>query len=75
MTTRLALAILSAAVLAAGFGRAAEAAQLGPYVGGSYGITDRDFQKEAFDDFFLNAFFPTTSFEPTSHVSSLDTKD
>ncbi len=75
MTTRLALAILSLAALAAGFGQPAYAAQLGPYVGGSYGITDRDFQKQEFDDYFLNRFFPTTTFVPSSHVSSLDTKD
>lgn len=75
MTTRLALAILSLAALAAVFGQAAQAAQLGPYVGGSFGITERDFQKQQFDDFLLNGFFPTTAFVPSSHVSSLDTKD
>ncbi len=75
MSTRLALAILSVAAMAAGFGPAAQAAQLGAYVGGSYGITERDFNKEPFDDFLLEGFFPTTTFVPTSHESSIDTKD
>lgn len=75
MTIRFALAILSLTAAAAGFGQAAQAAQLGPYVGGSFGITDRDFQKQPFDDFLLVGFFPTTPFVPTAHESTLDTKD
>jgi hypothetical protein len=75
MATRRALAILSLLALAVGFGPAAQAAQLGAYVGGSYGITDRDFDKGPFDEFLLEGFFPTTAFVPSSHVSSLDTED
>ncbi len=75
MTTRRAWAIVSLAAIAAGFGQAAQAAQLGPYVGGSFGITERDFDKEPFDDFLLNGFFPAVGFEPTSHESSFDTQD
>src|SRR5690606_11080130 len=75
MTTRRASAIVSLAAIAAGLGQAAQAAQLGPYVGGTLGITERDFDKEPFDDFLLNGFCPAVGFEPTSHESSFDTQD
>lgn len=75
MTTRLVLAMLSVAAVAGGLAQTAQAAQLGPYAGGSFGITERDFEKAPFDDFLLQGFFPQTTFNPTSHVSTLDTKD
>lgn len=75
MMTRLAFIILPLAILAGTQGPTAYAAQLGPYVGGSYGITERDFGIEPFDDFFLNGFFPGNGFIVESHSSSLDTKD
>ncbi len=75
MTSRLAWLMLALIAIASGVGQTAQAAQLGPYVGGSYGITERDFDKQPFDDFFLNAFFPSSAFTPTSHTSSIDTED
>lgn len=75
MVTRLIFIVLPLAILAGSLGSTARAAQLGPYVGGSYGITERDFGIEPFDDFFLNGFFPGTGFIVESHSSSLDTKD
>lgn len=56
-------------------GAPAHAAQLGPYVGGAYGTTERDFDVAAFDNYFLNSFFPDAGFIPSAHTSSLDTSD
>src|SRR5690606_38129604 len=72
MTTRRAWAIVSLAAIAAGFGQAAQAAQLGRYVGGSFGITARDFVKEPFDDILLNGFFPAVGIGQTPHECAFD---
>jgi OOP family OmpA-OmpF porin len=76
MTRRLIVAIFTMTLWAA-FVPISRAAQLGPYVGGSYGTTDRDFGVAPFDDFFLNVFFPDVGLTPTpgGHTSSLDTSD
>lgn len=76
MTHRFIVAIGSI-VLGASFVPSAQAAQLGPYVGGSYGATERDFEASPFDDFFLNFLFPQVGLTPTpgAHTSSLDTSD
>jgi hypothetical protein len=74
MTIRLA-SVAFALVAIAAVGQSSQAAQLGPYIGGAYGITERDFGKEPFDDFLLNGFFPDAGFTPSTHTSSLDAKD
>lgn len=76
MTHRLIVAIVFI-TLGAAFVPISQAAQLGPYVGGSYGTTDRDFAIAPFDSFFLNDFFPDVGLTPTpgGHTSSLDTSD
>jgi len=72
MTKKLVVTILC---LAAGVGQPAFAAQLGPYVGGSYGVAESHAEFQTFDNFTVNLLYPFIQFEPTSHVASLDTED
>lgn len=74
MARRLPITILLL-TLAAAYGGTAHAAQLGPYVGGAYGVTERDFDIGPFDRFFLDYFYPEVGLTPVEHTSSLDTKD
>lgn len=76
MTHRL-IAALGFIALSGAFVPTAQAAQLGPYVGGSYGATERDFSIGPFDNYFLNFFFPEVGVtpDPGAHTSSLDTSD
>jgi hypothetical protein len=75
MKTLRALTLCTWACVAGGVGSAAYGAQLGPYVGAAYGVTERDLDQQPFDDFFLNGFYPASAFVPNTHVSSIDTKD
>jgi len=71
MGMRLAVTMLTFAALAFGNGKSACASQLGPYVGGSYGITDRDLEIGPFDA-FMQFLYPQLQFTPTSQTSTLD---
>ena len=51
------------------------AAQLGPYFGGSFGVTDKDDDGSQYELFVLGNFYPALAFMPTSHVVELDTED
>lgn len=74
MTRKAILAILPLAAML-GVGSPAYAAQLGPYVGGLYGVIDHDISIGPFESFTLNALYPALDFTPTSHSPSLDTED
>ena len=51
------------------------AAQLGPYFGGSFGVTDKDDDGSQYELFVLGNFYPALAFVPTSHIVELDTED
>jgi hypothetical protein len=51
------------------------AAQLGPYLGGSYGVTEKDDDGAQYDLFVLGAFYPALAFTPSSHIVDFDTED
>lgn len=74
MTIRAILATLFLAAML-GVGTSARAAQLGPYVGGFYGLIEHDIGIGPFESFTLNALYPALDFTPSSHSPSLDTED
>ena len=53
----------------------AHAAQLGPYFGASYGITEKHDNGAKYDEFVLGNFYPERAFRPTTHDVTLDTQD
>lgn len=54
---------------------AAQSAQLGHYVGGFYGFTDKQDDVSSYDAFTFNVFYPTIDLTTTSHVVNFDTED
>lgn len=53
----------------------AQAAQLGPYFGASYGVTEKHDDGANYERFILGNFFPERGFRPTTHEVTLDTQD
>ena len=53
----------------------AHAAQLGPYLGASFGVTEKQDSGAAYDDFILGNVYPERAFSPATHDVSLDTND
>lgn len=69
------LPVLTAGLIALAFGLSAQAAQLGPYVGGSFGVTKKHDDGSEYELFVLGNFYPALAFTPTSHVVDFDTED
>ncbi len=53
----------------------AQAAQLGPYVGGLYGMTERQDDGASFESFVLNDFYPALAITPTTHLAKFENED
>lgn len=70
-----ALRLIGAGCLVCATSVSVQAAQLGPYVGGSFGVTEKQDDGSEYDLFILGDFFPVLSFTPVSHVSEVDTRD
>lgn len=62
-------------VVAMAWGAPTEAAQLGPYFGAGYGVTEKHDDGSSYEAFILGNFFPERGFRPTTHEVDLDTKD
>src|SRR5688572_11894561 len=70
-----ALSVWLAGLLAFAVSLSSYAAQLGPYFGGSFGVTEKHDDGSQYDLFVLGHFYPALAFVPTSHIVELDTED
>lgn len=75
MTKKLVMTIFCLAGYGAGCGQGAYAAQLGPYVGGTYGVVESQAEFQSFDNFTVNQLYPFIQFTPIAHAASLDAED
>jgi hypothetical protein len=75
MSIRRARLFLGLIAAGACFQQQAYGAQLGPYVGGFYGTSEKQDDGENYSDFTLNYFYPELGFAPTTHIEDFDTQD
>lgn len=53
----------------------ASGAQLGPYLGAGFGLTEKHDDGSSYEAFILGNFYPERAFRPTTHDVDLDTRD
>jgi hypothetical protein len=53
----------------------AQGAQLGPYFGANFGVTEKHDDGAGYESFVLGNFYPERGFRPVTHEVNLDTKD